>query len=321
MRRTLCVLHTALLGIGLTGIRTPLSGQSCGAGQLSLQAGASLQLPSTFGIDGVVAGSDGGITLWSPGGEVLAVSPARQLSLSQIPDSISPVGLTPLVGGGFRVLDGLTGREFLIHPDGAVVATGVTLERWGEVFERAIWRDGGWVVGLLDLGARQFVLREYRSADRRTLFRSASADSVKAIPRFSLTDADAGVVLSRGTAPFTLYRVHLAGNRIDTLPPPLAGPGAGPIAADSLFLWRSASTVALDCVLLVTLTDLTSDRRLLVRYGPDDQVARVTALDAPLGLVTRIPGRPTVLGARRAGELELVWYDWRWIRASSSTGH
>jgi hypothetical protein len=37
--------------------------------------------------------------------------------------------------------------------------------------------------------------------------------------------------------------------------------------------------------------------------------------------VTRIPGTPTLLAARRAGELELVWYDWRWIRESSSTGH
>jgi hypothetical protein len=72
--------------------------------------------------------------------------------------------------------------------------------------------------------------------------------------------------------------------------------------------------VALDCALLVTLADLTSDHRVMVRYGVDGTVAQRTPVAAPIGLMARLPGEATVLAARRTGELELVWYDWHWIR-------
>ncbi len=309
------------VGVGLTVTSAPLHGQSCGTGQLTLQAGATLRLPSTFGIQGAEAARDGALTLWSPGGEILAVDAAHQLVVHQLPDTIRPLALIPAGRGTYRVLDAWTGRVYLVGPGTRVIATG-TIERGpGEAFDRAMWHGEGWLVGLLDTHSRQYIVRQYRPDGDQVVFRSAAADSVPAIPRFLLTDTPGGLLLSRGNAPFSLYRLHPATGRIDTLPPPLADPTAYRIPADSLFLWRTASAVSLDCVLLVTLTDLTSDRRLLVRYGPDDRVDRVTALDAPVGLMLRVPGSPTVLAARRAGELELVWYDWRWIRESSSSGH
>ena len=83
--------------------------------------------------------------------------------------------------------------------------------------------------------------------------------------------------------------------------------------------WRALPAVAIDCGLLLTLSDLTTDRRLLVRVNAEGQVVRVTPLDAPLGLMASLPGEATVLAARRVGALELVWYDWRWIRESAIT--
>lgn len=310
-----------LLGVGLTASSTELAGQACGTGHLTLNATASLTLPSTFGIQGLDASGDGGLLLWSAGGELLTVDPDRQLSVRMLPDTIHPLGVRALPGGGYEILDAWTGREYEALPGRPVSSKPIVLRRPGEVFERALWREDGWLVGILDTDARQYVVRHHRPDGEVVLFRSAVADSVRVIPRFMLTETATGLLLTQGSAPFAMFRVHPGSARIDTLAPLLSATAMPPIPRDSLHLWRAVSTVSLDCALLLTVSDLTSDRRLLVRYGADDQVDRVTPLQAPLGLMAAIPGARTVLGARRAGELELVWYDWRWIREPSSVGH
>jgi hypothetical protein len=210
----------------------------------------------------------------------------------------------------------------LANTSGEVVAArGGDLRQPGDMIERAIPWGTGWILGVVNLQSNRFVVRRVENGSSETLFTSASADSVLRIPRYNLTATAKGLLLSLGSAPFTVMRLDPATGKVDTLPAPLTAPAAPRIEADSLFAWRSVSTVALDCALLLTLSDLRSDRRILVRYGADDRIDRITTLDAPLGLMTRIPGTSTVLGARRAGELELVWYDWRWVREPSTAGH
>lgn len=312
--------YMMLLGVGLAGTPRALPGQSCGNGQLSLTATGSLTLPSTFGIMGVDAARDGRLTLWSPGGELLLVDASRRLTTYQLPDTVSPVGVAPAGDDGFRLIDTRTGREMLARTTGSLVALGGDLRGPGEMIERAAPWESGWILGLLDLNTRQYVVRLIRPEGSVTLFRSAAADSVKNIPRYNLSALPAGLLLSLGSAPFTLLRLDPESGRIDSLPAPLAGANARTIPSDSLWAWRSVSVVSLDCSLVLTLSDLTSDRRILVRYGAGDRVERLTRVDAPMGLMTRIPGTSTLLGARRAGELELVWYDWRWVRDPSTAG-
>ncbi|HWA17071.1 MAG TPA: hypothetical protein VG817_11590 [Gemmatimonadales bacterium] len=309
-----------LVLIGLAAPVQAARAQRCGDGQLSLAASGSLTLPPTFGIMGVDAAPDGRLTLWSPNAELLLVDASRRLTTYQLPDTIAPAGVVPDGGDGFRLIDTRSGREMLARKEGTLAATSDRLLHSGELLERAVpWGDG-WILGLVDTSARQYVVRHVSRIRTETWFRSATADSVDAVPRYTISAGAGGVLLSLGSAPFTVRRLDPATRRFVELPLPLAGHTAL-VPADSLKSWRSISTVALDCSLLLTLSDLTSDRRILVRYGPEDQVVRVTPVDAPLGLVARIPGTQTVLAARRAGELELVWYDWRWVREPGSAGH
>jgi len=96
----------------------------------------------------------------------------------------------------------------------------------------------------------------------------------------------------------------------------LAGYQPPAVANDSAAdapLWRSAPTVCLGGNgYLRTLTDLRSDRRVLVIYGSDGRVLRTRSIDAPLAVVAGVPGSSGAIALRRIGPPELVWYEWRW---------
>jgi len=128
-----------------------------------------------------------------------------------------------------------------------------------------------------------------------------------------LSPAGGSVLVTELMAPFRLVRLNPTSGRADTLAAALGNLGAAMIPGDSLPTWRALPAVALDCAVLLTLSDLGSDQRLLLRYDSAGRVARVTPLEAPLGMVTALGGA-SLLAARRAGELELVWYSWRWVR-------
>lgn len=309
-----------LAGIGLAGSVHPLRAQVCERGQLSLAATASLTLPSTLGVQGFEAARDGRLTLWSASGELLLIDASRRLTTYQLPDTIAPVGVARAVDDGFRVIDTRTGREMLARMNGTVTPLSGDLRSPSDVIERAMpWGDG-WILGIVNLHSRRYIVRHVRAGGSQNLFVSAAADSAQFTPRYNLTASANRVLVSLGTAPFTVLRIDPVTGAIDSLAAPLSAADAPRIPADSLPNWRSVSVVPLDCATLVTLSDMTSDRRLLVRYGAGERVEKITALNAPLGLMARIPGTRTVLGARRAGELELVWYDWRWVREPSSAG-
>jgi hypothetical protein len=283
---------------------------------VSLDQRATLLLPASFGISGVTASPSGLLTLWSASGEIFAIDHRRDLRRLQLPDSIRPAGMTA-TAEGLLILDQLNGREYLRRPDGTIEMTGQARIGMAEQVDQALWRRDGWIIGLRDLARRQFVVRRYYHTDQRDLFRSAPSDSLKTIHRYLLSDSKRGLLLTRTMSPFTVIRMDPSSGTTDTLQSPGAGQALA-IPQDSLPHWRALPVVALDCTVLLTLSDLTADRRILVRYGADDQVEHTTELDAPLGLVTRLPGEDAVLAARRAGELELVWYDWHWVREPSS---
>lgn len=305
------------LTIALIGLSADqLAAQACPSGPVALDARATLLLPASFGISGVATSPSGILTLWSANGEIFAIDQKRTLIRIQLPDTIRPAGMT-VTPDGIRILDLLNGREYLRHPDGTFALTGQVRLGMADQIDQALWRKDGWIIGLRDLASRRFVVRRFFDTTGQELFRSAPSDSVKTIQRYHLSDSKRGLLLTRTMSPFTVIRLDPASGIADTLQS-LADGSTLAIPPDSLAHWRALSAVALDCTLLLTLSDLTADRRILVRYGADDRVAQATQLDAPLGLIARLPGEDAVLAARRAGELELVWYDWHWVREPSS---
>lgn len=302
-------LHHAIGALFALCFPSAAVAQACAPGALSLEARAVRALPATFGIEGVATAPGGRLVLWSAGGEILEFDGERGLVRHQLPDSIHPIGLG-ITPDGYRILDERTGREFLLGPgDSLQWLARITLHA-GDMVDRAVWRDGHWLLLVRQAATREFQLRE-AGADG-DLYHSAPVDSLRAIPRYHLSDGAGPLLLTRYTSPFDVIRIDPATGRADTLA--LLTARLTGIPDDSLKQWRALPAVAIDCGLLLTLSDLTSDHRLLVRYGPGGTIDRVTPLDAPLGLVARLPGEPTVLAARRTGDLELVWYDWHWAR-------
>jgi hypothetical protein len=305
------------LSAGLA-LLTPQRGpaQACRSGPVSLQTRASLLLPASNGIAGVAASPSGTLVLWSLAGEVFVIDRSRSITRWQLPDSIHPAGAA-ITAEGLRFYD-LTAREYLRRPDGSIALLAASPIGMAEQVDQALWYRGGWVVGLRDRASRTFVVRRVAPGGRSDLFRSAPSDSVRTIQRYHLTESNGGLLLTRTMAPFAVMRLDPQTGTVDTLEAILGNP-AFDVPADRLAAWRALPAVSFDCTLLLTLTDLTADRRLLVRYGATDQVEQVTELDAPLGLIGRLPEENVVLAARRAGELELVWYDWHWVREPSTT--
>ncbi len=299
--------------VGALLLTTPVHSQTCGSARLSLDEVGALPLPSTFGIQGWAAGQRGAVALWSVAGELLAIDAARTLARTRLPDTLTPAGLA-LSGDTLRFLDLASGREFRVM-QGRVERTGggVPLDP-GVLLEQAVWTGGEWVVAVREVATGALLVR---GAGPR--YRAEPSPDRKTPRRLQLSPAGPAVLLTELMAPFRVVRVHPSG-RADTLAPALSHPAAPSIAADSLPFWRALPAVALDCAVLLTLSDLRSDRRLMARYDAAGRVVRVTPLEAPLGMVTAL-GDASLLAARRAGELELVWYTWRWVRDPGDSSH
>lgn len=252
-------------------------------------------------------------TPWTAEGGILTIYPDGLRERRSLPQGLLPIGLAP-DPEGYRFLDRNTGVEYRLGADSVPLRLGALSLAPGEELDAARWQDGAWIVGLRDLRSRRFLLRRLDTGGAVTLFQSASADSVQRIPRYHLAGSAAGLLLTRLTAPFDLLLVDPARGTVDTIARPLADATRYGAVIDSSLYWRALPGVALDCGWLLTLTDLQSDRRLLLRYDAGRRLAKVTPLDAPFGVMAGRASEATLLAARRAGALELVWYQWRWVR-------
>jgi hypothetical protein len=301
-RLTILLSLAVLAGPGGASAQAP-----CGTGRLLLEEVRALPLPATDGVDGWVAGPQGRLALRAAEGKLLELDRDGAATVFALPDTLRAAGLA-YIEGALHLIDA-AGR--VVRADAAPVATGrrfrLTSDEW---LESAVRAGSRWYALVLHRDGR----RSLRDEGGRELLALPLADLAGRPRRFHLAAAGSQLLVGELVAPFTLLRVDPAAGRVDTLPPPLSAPAARGLAPDSLVAWRALPAVALDCGLLLTLADLTGDRRLLVRYDAQGQVVRVHPLDAPLGLMTRLPDQPVLLGARRAGQLELVWYAWRWVR-------
>ncbi|MBK9690866.1 MAG: hypothetical protein IPO73_04110 [Gemmatimonadetes bacterium] len=287
--------------------------QACAPAALYLEQQAAYPLPPHLGIEGATALVDGGYALWAADGTIFEVDPGGVRLERHLPRDLRPVGLTP-VPGGFRFLDLRTGTEYQLGADTLPAVLGRVPLAPGQELDGARWVDDGWLLAVRDTLARRFLLRRVATGGAHTVYASSVADTVPRIPRYHLSPAGPALLLTHLTAPFEVLRVDPRTGGVDTLATPAADPAVRAALPDTLAGWRALPAVALDCGWLLTLTDLTSDQRLLLRYDAAGALARVTPLAVPFGLVAGRPAAATLLAARRAGAMELVWYAWRWDR-------
>lgn len=302
------LIYASSLGALTLTVVPPVQAQACGRGALALEASRVRSLPPNFGIQGTIVGPDGRVALWSSGGELLLDGVGDSIESTQFSEQMAIAGLafgpTP---GSWRVADAWTGRELVFDRDGVRRGERALALTRGQLLEQGIWREEGWLLASRDAVTRRFVVVRETARGAVPLFQSEIADSVAGISRFRMTALPAHVLLTEVRSPFRVIRVAFATGQTDTLvTPPL------PIPSDSLHLWRALPALAIDCGTLLSVASLAGDQRLLVRWDAADQLAKVTPLAAPFGLVARLPGERALLAARRAGGLELVTYRWRW---------
>ena len=77
-------------------------------------------------------------------------------------------------------------------------------------------------------------------------------------------------------------------------------------------LWRSLVPVVLDSAIVITLTDLTSNARILLRLSPSGEPQQAVLLNSPFGVVNAERKNSVLVGLRQAGGRELVLYRWNW---------
>jgi hypothetical protein len=75
--------------------------------------------------------------------------------------------------------------------------------------------------------------------------------------------------------------------------------------------WVSLPTLPLDRRFLQTLSDIRSDKRLLILYDTEGCVASGTEVDVPLGFVASLESEHLLVAARRLNAMEIVIYRWR----------
>ncbi len=300
-------------------VPSPAPGQAPECGSLALAERAARLLPQTPGISGAASDpASGGLLLWTADQTVIPVTEAgagAPLALGG-EVTITAVGPGP-EGPGFTVLDGAAGAVLRLDSEGRVVAREALPRVEGEVVDAAVFAGGRWVVGSRDFLGRRYVVRRLEPGGGTTLlFATEPAPKVSAIPRFHLTPAGRAVLLAEVMAPFRVHRVPLEAGATESYEPVLAAGRDSLVPDSALSVWRSLAALPLDCGAVQTLADLSSLTRLLVRYDPAGRVARVTRIEAPLGLMVSWPERHALIGARRAGaeSMELVFYEWRWVR-------
>jgi hypothetical protein len=297
----------------------PALAQAADCGTLNLVEQAAQPLPPTLGISGSVVGSAGSLLFWTADRQVIRVSSDHAVATIPLPPDIEVSGVAPVPASqDLLVLDAIGGVELRVDSAGRVRDRRTVARFPGEIVDEAVRIGDHWVTAGRDLpGRREVVRRLDDDGTASVLLLTGPADSAIRITRFHLTPAGDAVLLAGVMAPFEVLELPLAGGPALAYQPVLDQDQAGLIPADHRARWRSLPVVPLDCGAVQTLTDLTSEARLLVRYDGAGRIARVLPIDSPVGLVLSRPAERELVAMRRAGGLEVVFYQWRWVRGEA----
>lgn len=238
----------------------------------------------------------------------------------------APIAVAPSDSSGtFEMLDA-GGRLYRLTLDGRVLS--IHRLPLTDTLTAALSRSDTWWIVTID-PRRSLRLTQYmdtRPALSVTLA-MARSDSVLQLWNggLHLIESPIGFALLTARAPFELTSLTEAGHTSSSLrlgeAPELAvhlRPHAPRRPADFPPDWRALSPVVLDSLLLVTIADVNSDRRLLALVHLRDGVRRVTELNVPIGLIG-IGSQGEILAARRTDQFELVRYGWKWATAINPT--
>lgn len=131
-------------------------------------------------------------------------------------------------------------------------------------------------------------------------------------PTVWLSRSQDGVLASRREEPFETIRIGLGDSVSIGWKYAQALPGRSGTASDTpqAGKWVAMPTIDLGSGYLQTISDIQSDRRLLVRYSDDGTVVATRMLHAPFAFSAGLVTTRRVVGMRAAEGAEIVIYEW-----------
>lgn len=297
MRHFLCVSTLAALACGCRATPDGATDES----RLHLEEELAITVPGSAPLMGVTAGDGGRLVAW-------ARDAAYLLSAAEAPERV-PVGFTGVpAGGGF----GTGGTLEFVDPAAAVVRHATMagersrrpLPAGLRVADAVRTERFGWITAGVDAEGRYRI----QPLDARPWW-VISPDTLRGgvLPPYRLAASGDGVLITEAEPPFRTWRVCPEGAG-----EPFAPTGAGYPQSGGVQRWVSAPLVDLGDALVQTLSDLASDRRVLVLYDPDGRERRKTIVAAPMALVGVTRDRRHLIGVRDLGNPEVVLYRWSW---------
>lgn len=280
---------------------------------LTLRERWSYQLPDSFQVGGVAIGDDGELYVHGPHPLVLAIRPGSGVRQILLPPETDVAGIEATTRHSpFSVFDRAGKQVLVVDQSGrSLRSTPIGAQEVGEIGSVAVGR-GKWAFTATS-----------RSLDRPALFvfdRGGGLREIAALHPggggalgFAILVTDSLIYAFAPVFPLrpTSHAFDgLSSGAFDSLPHSLVE--RNPDDDSPAPLWRAVSIVPLDCGLVLTLSDVRSDSRLLVLYDYGGRVGRVRTLNTPLAFVTSSRSGRSVLAVRRAGALEIVLYDVGW---------
>jgi hypothetical protein len=277
--------------------------QTAAPPRLVLEEVTSLQVPDSLAISGAVLSQTGSIAIWTTVHRFAALVDGQTiipmcngqlgLPLSARFVSVDTVEIVDAIGPHlWRATRNDCRRLNVVLPDSLFAAASVEGE-WLMASSSARWS-----VSVAFLGARNS-LRELAAF-------IASAGDVWAVHLAGGRAAVAALL----RPPYT-WRAVVGGSVIDGEPGADMVDSLLPSPKDSARI-LSLPVRQLGRGFVQILSDLTSDRRLFIVYGPRGEMERAEIIRVPLGILDVNTATSRVLMIRRSDILELVTYAWYW---------
>lgn len=284
---------------------------------LELEEAFAYTLPDSLRPTGIAVRDSAEVLVWSLD-RVVVVNPTDSAARA----TVRRVRAAPLAavindGATLGVMDATGEWRYDLRRADAPVKAGSP----GEPLQilNAVRTPRGWVVGGTD-GQGRFHLVSRRPSGPSDVLWTISPDTLREgrLPGYLLSPSTAGVLISEAESPYRTWRVDWDGSvhvpfapRRSALPPGRQGRDAR---------WISLPVVDLRTGYLQTLSDLGSDRRVLVTYDDRGRQVRVSVLGVPLGIAGMSEDGRFLVGARDVGRPEVVLYRWRWTTSELQPG-
>jgi hypothetical protein len=273
--------------------------------RLQLEERFAITVSDSVPLIGVIAEDSGRLVTWSrKNAYLLSVGEAPR----RVPVRFSGVPAGAAIGAGdtLEFVDpaagvlrrtGMAGNSTVRPlPSGLRVADAVRTERFG------------WITGGVDAAGR-YRIQPLDGSAWWVIRPDTLRDGV--LPAYRLAATHDGVLVTEAEPPFRTWRVRPEGAG-----EPFAPTSAGAPESSGIQRWVSSPVVDLGDAMIQTLSDLASDRRVLVLYDREGREQRKTVISVPMALVGITGDGRYLVGVRDLGKPEVVLYGWRWSNDS-----